>query len=177
MCALKIVLIFRNILLCKTPLNLFFLIVWLWSSCYYPFFQIIFSPHFLWVADKVHAQNYFVFIFTNIIQTKEKMHVPVTICFPGYALNYNIHNLYCFHEWDVSLIHLFCDRHKKYRTSLFRVLRKFVMLSEWSILLGNWFACVPACTSTIAQVSLTSLHLKAKFNKTIINFIMATIAH
>ena len=47
-------------------------------------------------------------------------------------------------------------------------MRKFVMLSEWSILLGNWFACVPACTSTIAQVSLTSLHLKAKFNKTII---------
>ena len=34
---------------------------------------------------------------------------------------------------------------------------KFVMLSAQSIALANWFACVPACMSTIAQVSLTSL--------------------
>ena len=63
MCVLKIVLIFINILPCKPPLNLLFLIVWLWSSCYYPFLKkFFFSPHFLAdivrVADIVRAQNF-----------------------------------------------------------------------------------------------------------------------
>ena len=62
--------------------------------------------------DIVHAQNYFVFIFTNLVQIEEKTHVPVTNRFPDYAFNENIHNMDCFHEWDVSLIHLFYDRHK-----------------------------------------------------------------
>ena len=47
------------------------------------------------------------------MQIEEKMHVPVTICFPDYAFNENIHNMYCSHEWDVSLIDLFYGRHKK----------------------------------------------------------------
>ena len=40
------------------------------------------------------------------------MHMPVTVCFPDYALNENIH-MYCFHEWDVFLIHLFYERQKQ----------------------------------------------------------------
>ena len=34
---------------------------------------------------------------------------------------------------------------------------KFVMLPVQSITLANWFACMPACTSAITRVSLTSL--------------------
>ena len=34
---------------------------------------------------------------------------------------------------------------------------KFVMLTVQSITLANWFACMPACTSAITRVSLTSL--------------------
>ena len=66
--------------------------------------------------DIVHAQNYFVFMFTNLILIEEKMHVSVTICidsFPDYAFNENIHNMYRFHGWDVFLIQIFYDRHKK----------------------------------------------------------------
>ena len=129
------------------------------------------------MADIVCAQNYFVFIFTNLIQVEEKTDVPVTTGFPDYVFNENIHNMYCFHEWNVSLIHLFYVRHKKQRTYLFWVLTKFVMLPAQSIALANWFACVPAYTSAIVRVSLTRLYLKAKFNKTIINFIMAAIIH
>ena len=33
----------------------------------------------------------------------------------------------------------------------------FVRLPEWSIALGNWFACIPACTSTTVSISLTTL--------------------
>ena len=36
---------------------------------------------------------------------------------------------------------------------------KFVMLPVWYIMLANWFSCMPACTSTIARVSLTSLKI------------------
>ena len=52
------------------------------------------------------------FIITNLIQIKEKTHVPVTVRFPDYVFNESIHNMYCFHEWDVFLIHHFYDRHK-----------------------------------------------------------------
>ena len=58
----------------------------------------------------MRAQNYFVFIFINLIQIEEKTHVAIR--FPDYAFNENIHNMYCFHEWDVFLIHLFYDRTK-----------------------------------------------------------------
>ena len=34
---------------------------------------------------------------------------------------------------------------------------QFVMLPAQSIVLANWFACVPACTSAIVQVSMASL--------------------
>ena len=51
------------------------------------------------------------FMFTNLIQIDEKTHVPVTVHFPDYAFYENIHNMYCFHEWDVFLMHL-PDRHK-----------------------------------------------------------------
>ena len=46
-----------NSLPCKPTLNLLFLIVWLGSSCCYPFFNF-FSPHFLCVAGIAHAQNF-----------------------------------------------------------------------------------------------------------------------
>ena len=39
------------------------------------------------------------------------------------------------------------------------------------------FLWQPACTTAIVQVSLTSLHLKARFNKTIIVFITGDIIH
>ena len=51
------------------------------------------------------------FIFPKLIQINEKMYVQVTVCFPDYAFNENIH-IYCFHEWDVFLIDLFNDRPK-----------------------------------------------------------------
>ena len=50
-------------------------------------------------------------IFANLIQIEEKAHMQVTVCFANYAFNENIH-IYCFHEWDVFLIHLFNDRLK-----------------------------------------------------------------
>ena len=86
------------------------------------------------------------------------------------------HNIYCFHEWDVSLIHLFYDRHK---------IQNMLDLSLEKI----YVACRINCTSQLiclraslhecnhAWVSLTSLHLEAKFNKTKINFIVAAIVH
>ena len=43
--------------------------------------------------------------------------MPVTVHFPDYDFNENIH-IYCFHEWDVFLIHVFYDRHKNQRTGL-----------------------------------------------------------
>ena len=56
---------------------------------------------------------------------------------------------------------------------------KFVkkMFSTQSIALVNWFACLLACTSTLVRISLTSLHLKGKFNKAISVFIMRTTIH
>ena len=39
------------------------------------------------------------------------MHVPVTVDFPNYASNENIHT-YCFHEQDIFLIHIFYDTQK-----------------------------------------------------------------
>ena len=165
MFVLKVVLIFRNILPCK-----------LWFSCYYPIFLNKFFPHFLWVADIVCNQNCFVFTFTNLIQIEEKTHVPVTIRFCNYVFNENIHSMYCFNEWDVSQIHLFYETQKLENMCLLSLEKKkkpllawfsvkFVMLPAQLIVLANWFACMPGCMSVI---SLTSLHLKAKVNTTII---------
>ena len=46
------------------------------------------------------------------MQIEEKIHVPVTILFPDYVFNENIHNMNCLHKWDVSLIHLFMTETK-----------------------------------------------------------------
>ena len=111
------------------------------------------------------------FIFTNLIQIEEKTCVPVTVSFPNYAFNENRHNKYCFHKWDVFLIHLFMTNTKdkehisfesweKNKLLLVQFSVKIVMLPAWSIMLVNWFACMPVCTSVIVWVSLTILHLK-----------------
>ena len=47
----------------------------------------------------------------GLIQIEEKTQVQVTVRSPDYAFNEIIH-IYCFHEWDVFLIHLFNDRRK-----------------------------------------------------------------
>ena len=95
------------------------------------------------------------FIFTNLLQIKEKTHVPVTVHFPDYAFNENIH-MYCFHKWDVFLIYLFLwQMQKLINKSLLNLgerkkllhaqfLVKFVMLpaqSHWQI---DFLACLPA---------------------------------
>ena len=96
------------------------------------------------------------FIFTNLLQIEEKTHIPVTVCFPDYAFNENMH-MYCFHEWDVFLIYLFlwqtqklinkCLVNLEERKKLFlhaQFLVKFVMLpaqSHWQI---DFLACLPA---------------------------------
>ena len=105
MCVLKVLLIFRNIILCKLPpVNLCCMIVLLWSSCYYPFFKIIFfSLLFMSTTDIVRAQNYFVFYISNLIQIEEKTHVPVTVPFLDYAFNENIYNMRVF-IWHCLLI-------------------------------------------------------------------------
>ena len=51
--------------------------------------------------DIVHAQNWFFVLFSNLMQIDEKAHVPVTVRFPNYAFNENIH-MYCFYKWYVS---------------------------------------------------------------------------
>ena len=112
MCLLKVALIFRNILLCKPPLNLFFSIVWLWPSCYYPSFKIIFSPRFFTSSGYSTCSQLFCFLYLLIL-VKEKMNKSVTVHFPDYAFNENIHNMYFFDKWDVFLRHLFFMRDKK----------------------------------------------------------------
>ena len=42
----------------------------------------------------MRAQNcFFFFKFTNLIQTEKKTHVPVTVGFPDYAFNENMHDV------------------------------------------------------------------------------------
>ena len=122
--------------------------------------------------DIVRAQNCCFFIFTYLIKIEEKRHVPVTVHFPDYDFHESIH-MYCFHKWDVFLIYLFlCQTQKLSNKSLLslekknkllpaRFLVKFVMLPVQSIALANWLVCVPACTSAIAWVTLTSLPIAA----------------
>ena len=104
-------LIFRNILPSKPSLNLFFLIVWLWSSCCYSFVYIIFFSWLFMSSAYSTCSKLLLFIFTNLIQIEEKTRVQVTVRFADYAFNENI-NIYCFHEWNVFLIHLFNDLRK-----------------------------------------------------------------
>ena len=65
----------------------------------------------------IKFQEYFAKMYScsrALIQIEEKTHVPETIHFPDYVFNENTHSMYCFHEWDISLIliHPFYDRHK-----------------------------------------------------------------
>ena len=124
MCVLRVVLIFWNILPCKPNSHLFFLIVFCGFLATIHFFKIIFFLRFLWVADIVRAQNCFVFIFPNLKQIEEKTHVPVTIRFPDYIFNKNIHSMYCFHGWDVSLTNFFYDTQKLNYMSLLSLEKK-----------------------------------------------------
>ena len=73
---------------------------------------------------------------------------------------------YTFFMTDTKMSPLSLEKKKK--PLLVRFLVKLAMLPVWSVALANWFAWVPACTSAVVLVSLTRLHLKAKFNKTII---------
>ena len=120
------------------------------------------------------------FIFTNLIQIKEKTCVQVTVCFPDYAFNENIHLLFsqmeCFP--NISFYkHISYESWEKNKLLLAWFLANFVMLPAWLIALANWFASMPACMRAIIQVSLTSLHVKAEFNEMIIVLIMRAIVH
>ena len=73
--------------------------------------------------------------------------------------------------------HVSFESREKKKLLFARFSGKFVVLPARSIALANWFACMPACMRAIAQVLLTSLHLRAKFKKTIIVLIMGAIVH
>ena len=155
------------ILPCKPLLNLLFLIVWLWASCYYSFFLNNFFLLAFCVADIVRSQISF-FISTNLIQIEEKTHVPVTVRFPGYAFYENIH-IYRFQEWDVFLIYLFfwqTQELSKQKVSKIKTLLsapfsiKLVIFPVRSIALANWFSYVTVWTSAIARVSLRKIIYK-----------------
>ena len=96
----------------------------------------------------------------------------------GTRLNHSKQNLEvfwgsCFRKWNVfvTIPFLVTYGRKNLRTGRLWVLTgkkkllpawfsaKFVILFARSTALANWFACVPVCTSAIAQVSLTSLRL------------------
>ena len=148
----KVVLIFRNIFPCKPPpppppLKCIFLDCDLLATIH--FFQKFFSLCLLWVVDIVDAQNYFVFLFTNLMQIKEKAHMPVTIRFPDYAFNENIH-MYSFQEWNVSLIQLFYDRQKIKNKSLLGLEK-----SCWLCNPSCWPSDLPACQLAQAQQTFT----------------------
>ena len=83
-------------------------------------------------------------IFTNLIQTEEKMHLPVAVCFSDCAFNEKIHK-YCFHEWNVFLIYLFLWQTQKLSTSLFKSWEKRYI-----------FACM--ISSKICYVACTINH-------------------
>ena len=56
---------------------------------------------------------------------------------------------------DTSLVSLEKKKKKTFASTIFS---KICYVSAQSFMLAIWFACVPACTSAITQVSLTSLH-------------------
>ena len=71
-------------------------------------------------------------------------------CFPDYIFSYDrLKNV------KTRLLWVLKKKKKKLLPELFSV--KLVMLPARSVVLGNWFACVPDCTSAIARVSLTSV--------------------
>ena len=63
------------------------------------------------------CSKFLFFIFTNLIEIEEKTHMQVTVRFANYAFNENI-DIYCFHKWDVFLIHLFNNMQKLKNRSL-----------------------------------------------------------
>ena len=114
------------------------------------------------------------FIFINLIQIKEKTHMPVTVYFPGYAFNENIY-IYCFHKWDVFLIYLFLWHTQKLSNkSLLRVLSKkeVVQFSVkcYALCVINsagklicLFACLQNATVRVSLTSLIEVNSPLKF--------------
>ena len=82
------------------------------------------------------------------MQIKEKMHVPVTICFPDYAFNEYAHISF-FQKWFFFKILLLktdhMDRHKNLRISLLWVLRKKETLARAIFGKICYVACMINC--------------------------------
>ena len=103
-----------------------------------------------------------IFYITNLIQIEEKVHVPVTIHFLDYAIicivfMNGMFPWYTFFMADTQIKeHVSFESWEKKELLLVQFLVKFVMLHVRSITLANWFACLPACMSMIAWVSLTT---------------------
>ena len=106
------------------------------------------------------CSNLLFFIFTNLIQIKGKTHMPVTVRFPDHVFNENIfivftNGMFSWYTFSYSKSLLSLEK-KRNLTARFSV--KF-MLPAQSIALANWFACVHACMSAMARVSLASLFI------------------
>ena len=109
------------------------------------------------------------------MQIEEKMHVPVAIPFPDDLMTLMKTYIICIvftNGMFPGYTFFMTDTKNKEHVSW--VLRKYIACAINGA--GNWFVCVPACASGLVGVSLTSLHLKAKFNKKI-NFMIAAIIH
>ena len=63
------------------------------------------------------------FIFINLIQIEEKVHLAATVRFLDYAFNENRH-MYCFHKCDVFLMHLFFWQTRKLKSKSLLSLEK-----------------------------------------------------
>ena len=89
--------------------------------------------------------------------------MPVTVYFLGYE------HVHVFTNWVFSWLYLFLSQTKKIKSKSPLSLemektfsctifdKKIVMLPSQSVALANWFACVSACMSWIAQISQASL--------------------
>ena len=114
------------------------------------------------------------FIFTNLVQIKEKTNTPVTV----FLIMFLMKTYICigFRNGMFSWYTVFmADTKIKEHISLSLEKKNFCLCNFEESLLR--YAYMPACTSAIMRVSLTSLHLKARFNKSIIVFIMGAIIH
>ena len=69
----------------------------------------------------------------------------------------SIHDFTCFMTDTKIKGQVSFESSEKKKVFLVRFSVKFVMLPVQLIALANWFACVSAYTSVMAQVSLTSL--------------------
>ena len=69
------------------------------------------EKNLIWGNGPLWVQNWLILIYSGSTGRIFLKFCTMTACFPDYAFNENIH-MYCFHEWDVFLIHLFYDHHK-----------------------------------------------------------------